>query len=112
MKITTDDNICPTLTTTSTDHITYHTTYDGFMYSLSHNKISAINAVYDNGYITEEEAKLLKEDSYAQRNDCSCITIDETETTVEIRCFETTTSSIEILFSLSYDKTTGVITTK
>lgn len=84
--------------------------YDDFIDSLSYYKTRAINAAYDNGYLTEDEAKQLKEEGYAQRNDFSSITIYETSTNVEIRCFEITLSHIDILFSLSYDKTTGVIT--
>lgn len=88
----------------------YNNVYDDFIDSLSYYKTRAINAAYDNGYLTEDEAKQLKEEGYAQRNDFSSITIDETSTNVEIRCFETTLSHIDILFSLSYDKTTSVIT--
>lgn len=104
MKIsTTSEDTYPTITT-------YETVYDDFIDSLSYYKTRAINAAYDNGYLTEDEAKQLKEEGYAQRNDFSSITIYETSTNVEIRCFEITFSHIEIVLSLSYDNTTGVIT--
>lgn len=109
MKIsTTSEDTYPTLTTTYTTLC--NNAYDLFIDSLSYYKTRAINAAYDNGYLTEEEAKQLKEEGCTQRNDFSCITIDETSTTVEICCLETAFSHIEILFSLSYDKTIGVIT--
>lgn len=109
MKISiTNEDTYPTLTTTYTTLC--NNVYDDFIDSLSYYKTRAINAAYDNGYLTEEEAKQLKEEGHAQRNDFSCITIDETSTNVEIHCFENIFSHIEILFSLSYDNTTGVIT--
>lgn len=89
------------------------TLYDDFIGSLSYDKTMAINAAYDNGYLTEEEAKQLKEEGYARRNDTTNIMIYETYTKVEMLCLESTIEDdlahFETVFKLSYDKMSGFL---
>lgn len=99
------------------DYITYVPAngelYADFIGSLSLDKTRAINAAYDNGYITEEEVKQLKEEGHARRNDTTDITIYETYTKVEMLCLESTIEDdlahFETIFKLSYDKMSGFL---
>lgn len=96
--------------TCSTNYPT--TLYDDFLGSLSYDKTKAINEVYSLGYITEEEAKQLKEECHARRNDTTNIMMYETFNKVTLLCTESTVDEdnlahIERIFELSYDKLTN-----
>jgi len=106
MKITTTStDIYPTLTNTNT--------YDAFMDSLSFERDNAIEAVYHNGYITEDEVKQLKEDGYANRNALTNIYIADALDSITLYCLEyedaDLVSNINTLFKLSYKKDNGIL---
>lgn len=87
--------------------------YNAFIESLSFERNNAIEAVYHNGYITEDEAKQLKEDGYAKRNALTNIYIADTLDSITLYCLEhedtNSFSNINTLFKLSYRKDNGIL---
>lgn len=111
MKITnTNKDTYPTLTNTN---ILYTNIYDQFIDSLSFDKNDAIDAVHDQGYITEDEAAQLKKDGYAKRNAFTNIYIADTLDSITLYCLEhedaDSFSNINTLFKLSYFKINGFV---
>ena len=70
----------------------------------------AVEAVYQYGYITEDEAKELLSKRLAQRNECTNILLTSLKDSINIYCIENIDYvNIEILFDIEYDRLTGVI---
>jgi hypothetical protein len=84
--------------------------YNEFIASLSYNRNKAVEAAYHNGYITEDEAKQLKEEGYAKRNEYTNIYIYERSDKITLHCVEHEDNSyttINTIFKLSYLETDG-----
>lgn len=74
----------------------------------------AIQAFYKAGYITEEEAKELLNNDWAERNECTTLIINEHANDITLSCCERTSQSstklFSMLFHLKYDRLTSVVT--
>lgn len=72
---------------------------------------NAIEAIYNMGYITNDEAKQLANKRFVRRNKCSTIHVSDIGHKITIFCdeFENFTKQ-EMLFKLSYDIFTGNVT--
>jgi hypothetical protein len=108
-------------TETNTDaYVTYDPTYnilyadsvnvyDQFISSLWFEKNNAINAVYDRGYITEDEAKQLKEEGFARRNEHTIIQLANSFDKITLCCNEFDDNDVNIIFKFSYFKLNGYV---
>lgn len=85
---------------------------DGYYLANGNNEVPrsfdihiAIRVFYRNGYITEEEAKDLEKNGWANRNACTSIVLSYFDDEFFLICYENDTP----LFHLSYNKISGIL---
>lgn len=80
--------------------------------SSENDRRKAVEAIYKMGYITEDEAKQLIDQEYAQRNKYTAIHLDDYVKIIIISCYENdpcATQSKVKLFQLKYVKHSGKV---
>lgn len=81
--------------------------YKALLNTDSIGRYKAVQAFYDSGHITEEEAKALEDCDWVSRNDCTTLFISDSGDKFILTCYE----NLYVLFELSFNINSGVTET-